>query len=377
MTVTADAFIRPSNIARLAACPGAAQMSAAFVNLYGQPEESGEASIGTRVHAFAAMGVGLWRDSDEHGGVIQWGEAIAMACNAAAKDGMDHWSVWCVQATLEFYRDLIAEHQIDPENVLPEHALDMDAFGFRRKGTSDLVLVVPFELVVIVDLKAGFLDQGDAEDHDQMMVYALAASATFQAKKIITYLWQPRVEKAKRATAAAHDASSLAANADWTRSIIDAARSPTAELRPGYEQCRYCPCLTRCPSAKEWIMNVLESVAALGAPMDPDAWGELAAAAKIAERLGKDAKEQVKEHLLKGGAATGWGLGSGRAIRSCTSPAEALRRLDAAGMGDLAREALGLSVASLPTEAVAVIADLVQEKPSAPSLKAIKSKAAA
>ena len=378
MTVTTDSFIRPSNIARLAACPAAALMSAAYTNAYGKPQESPEASIGTKVHGYVADAVQMWRDlSVSSASPAQWGPIISDACNKATSDGIDRWSSWCIQATLEFYRDLISKHEIAPENALPEHALDMDSFGFQRQGTSDLVLVVPFELAIIVDLKAGFLDQGDAEDHDQMMVYALAAATTFKVKKIVTYLWQPRCEKGRRATAATYDSASLLRNADWTRSVIAAARLPTAELRPGYMQCNYCPALTRCLAAKEFTVNAQEALQFIGKPTDSDAWGELAAASKIADKFADDAKELVKDHLIKGGTATGWGLGSGRNIRSCSDTKEALHRLDAAGMRDLAIEAVKISVASLPSEAVDVIADLVVEKPSAPSLKAVKGRVAA
>jgi len=368
---TAADLIRPSSLAAIAACAGRPAMEAAVVNTFGEPEDSAEASMGHKAHAWAAEGILHWREGQE------WGDAIATACNEAAAAGLDKWTTWCIQVCLEFARDLITQHGIEREQVLVEHSLDMLGQGMERPGTADLVLVIPFKRVVVVDWKFTFLDQGDADEHDQLQAYGNAAAATFKTAEVLVYLFQPRAEKSKRATAARFDAAALAANAAWTRAVVARAKNPAAELTPGYHQCLYCRALTRCAAAKEWIMNVLESVAALGAPMDPDAWGELAAAAKIAEKMGKDAKEQVKEHLMKGGAATGWGLGSGRAIRSCTSPAEALRRLDAAGMGDLARESLGLSVASLPTEAVQIIADLVQEKPSAPSLKAIKSKAAA
>ena len=123
-------------------------------------------------------------------------------------------------------------------------------------------------------------------------------------------------------------------------------------------------------------MNAQEALAMIGSPLDAGAWGELAAVAKIGEKFGSDAKDLVKDHIMKGGKATGWGLGSGRAIRTCTNTKEALRRLDLAGMRDLAVEAVKLSIASLPSEAVEVIVDLVHEHPSAPSLKAVKSKAA-
>lgn len=345
-------------------------MEAAVVNLYGEPESSTEASMGTKAHAWAAEGILHWREGQE------WGDAIAKACNEATAAGLDHWTVWCIQACLEFARDLITKHGIEREDVLVEHPLDMLSQGMDRPGTADLVLVVPFLLVIVVDWKFTFLDQGDADEHDQLQAYGNAAAATFKTEEVLVYLFQPRAEKPKRATGAKFDARALASNAAWTRAVVARAKSPTAETVAGYDQCLYCRALTRCPTAKEFIVQTQEALALIGRPTDSDAWADLAAAAKLAEKFADDGKEQVKAHLMAGGQATGWGLGSGRAIRSCTHPADALRRLDEAGMGNIAREAMSLSVSKLPSEAVQVIADLVQERPSAPSLKAIKSKAA-
>jgi hypothetical protein len=367
---TASDFIRPSSLHAIAACPGRPTMEAAYVNTYGEPESSTEASMGHQAHAWAAEGILNWRQGDE------WGDAIAKACNEATESGLDHWTVWCIQSCIEFARDLIAKHDIERENVLVEHSLEMLSQGMDRPGTADLVLVIPFKLVVVVDWKFTFLDQGDAGDHDQLQGYGNAAAATFKTSEVIVYLFQPRAEKGKRASAAKFDAATIYANSAWTRAVVAIAKAPNPNLAPSYESCLYCRALTRCLAAREFIMDAKEALQFLGNPRDPDSWGELAAAAKIGEKFAEDSKDLVKDHIMKGGAATGWGLGSGRTIRSCTDAKEAMRRLDDAGMRDLALEAVKISVASLPTEAVEVIADLVQEKPSAPSLKAVKSRAA-
>jgi hypothetical protein len=369
MKTTSD-FIRPSSLHAIALCPGRPTMEAAYINAYGEPESSTEASMGHKSHAFAAEGILNWREGQE------WGDAIAKACNEAAAAGLDHWTVWCIQSCLEFARDLIAQHQIEPVNVLVEHALEMGPMGMDRAGTADLVLVDPFKKVIVVDWKYCFLDQGDATDHDQLQCYAAAAAATFKVSDVLVYLYVPRAEKGRRATGAKFDAATLNTNAAWTRSVVSAATAPNPPLAPSYDACLYCRALTRCAAAKEMLMDTLEALAAIGSPTDSNAWGELAAAAKIGEKFGSDAKDLVKDHIMKGGTATGWGLGSGRTIRTCSDAKEALRRLDAAGMRDLAIEAVKISVANLPTEAVEVIADLVTEHPSSPSLKAVKSKAA-
>lgn len=374
---TAADFMRPSSLHAIATCPGRPLMEAEFVNRYGEPESSPEASMGNKAHAYVADAINGWKLAQETGEAgACWDDAITNACAAATAGGMGPWDVWCIRSCLEFARGLIAKHGIEPDHVLVEHPLEMAGVGMKKSGTADLVLVIPFRLVIVTDWKYTYLDQGDASEHDQLQAYATAGAATFQVDDVLVYLYAPRAEKNKRATAAHFNAKSLAANATWTRAVIARSSALNPELCAAYDACLYCRALTRCAAAKEFFMNAQEALHVLGDPLDPDAWGQLAAAAKIAEKFGDDAKDLVKTHIMKGGVATGWCVGSGRTIRSCTNTTAALERLNVAGMATIAGDALTLSIAKLPDEAVQVIADLVHEKASAGSLKAVKGKAA-
>lgn len=367
---TADDYIRPSSLHPLSLCAGRAAMEAAVVNAFGDPEESEEAAMGTQAHAAVARGLLLWRDD-----LMSWESAIATVSSEAAESGMDSWTVWGIQACIDFARQLIDRHEITRDNVLIEHPLEMLSQGMARPGTADLVLVAPFVRVIVTDWKFTFLDQGEASEHDQLQGYATSAAATFRANEVIVNLFAPRAEKSQRATAAIFDVSAIAKNQAWTRAVVARAKSPNPDLTPGYHQCLYCRALTRCAAAKEYFMNAVEAIYLIGLPTDPVAWGELAAASKVAEKFAEEAKDQVKNYIIKGGEAVGWGLGSGRAIRTCANPREAIRRLSAAGMDSACGDALSLSVAKLPSEAVDVIRDLVHEHTSAPSLKAVKTRA--
>lgn len=367
----AESFRRPSNIGRIAECNGQPLMAAAVVAEDGQAPAAPEANLGNVVHAAVCDGVQLWK------GGMEWGDAIARVCTDAAASGMDSWSVHCIQATLEFYRDLIVKYGIEVDNVLPEHRLDMESTGFKRKGTTDLALVIPYELLVIVDLKAGFVDQGDAEDHDQMAVYSAAGAETFKVKKVIVWLWQPRAERDRRATAAEFDAATLRDTTTWSLAVLYRSRQPTAELRAGFNQCSTCPALRRCPAAKEFIVNAQEALAVLGAPTDPDSWGDAIGAAKLAEKWAETWKDAGKAHLQTGGAATGFKLGTGRAIRTVADVPGAIAKLREAGMEAEALEAASLSVGKLPPQAAKIIAGHITEKVSDPPLVADKRARAA
>lgn len=364
---TLEDYIRPSALTMISLCAAAPAMSAEVVNRFGEPEEApAEANTGHVVHLHVAIAIELWK----HG--AKWGDAIAEACNRAQQAGLDSWSVRCVQLCAEFGRDLIAKHEVEVENVLVEHRLDMVGAGFRRGGTADLVLVLPFKRIVVVDWKAGFLDQGDADVHDQLAAYGAAAAVSFAAEQVIVYLYQPRAERDRRASAGDFDAKKLRATAAWSVAVTERARATDPELSPSYDACKHCRALHRCPAAKEWTMRVLEAFNVIGSAADPDGWGEAIGAAKIAEKAGGAALDTAKAHLQKGGEATGWCLQPGR-LMTKIEPKQAIEL--ARKNGNL--DAL-LEFASFKAEAAKVVPGIEEAAraiPTSPSIKPAKGAA--
>jgi hypothetical protein len=339
--IDCELFIRPSEVKRLAICNGAAQMQAAHVNRYGAPETAPVAAVGTSINEWVDHGVALWKAGQE------WGDAIADACNNAAASGLNRWDTNCVQTCLEFYRDLITKEEIDPENVLTQHALDMVGFGFTRKGTADLILVVPFREIFIVDLKAGFLDQGDADEHDQIAAYGVAGAETFSVKKVTVMLFQPRNEKSRRITAGLFEADALRETAEWVREVTEFARFPHAEVVASYTGCNYCKALTTCPVARKYAMKVSEILASPIGPQTSADYGDLANRSKIAEKLGKEGVDVVKKRIAGGGEADGWQLAPSGSTTTLIDGEGALKVLaDEHKMKD-AVPAIGLSMPKL------------------------------
>lgn len=379
----AEKYIRPSALGAIAECEGRPLMEARVVELDGEPPVSEVADLGTDGHRRIYEAIESWKlcqETGEHG--AEWGDTIAAACNAATEDGVDGWTVICIQRCLEFARDIITKHGIEPDNVLGEHQLDMASVGFKQlanSGRADLVLVVPGKLVIVVDWKLGFIDQGDATEHDQTQAYAAAAAETFQATEVQVFLVQPRAPKLHRITGAKYDAQDLRDNRAWTASVLTLARAANPRLTAGYQQCLHCRALTRCPEARRFIMDASEALAALGHPLDADGFGELANAAKTADKFAEVGKDIVKERLLAGGDATGWHLGTPRAIQSVTGVPEAMRKLRDAGLeSEVLANATSLSVSKLPAAALPVIQEHLVEKLSSPPLTVSKrSKATA
>jgi hypothetical protein len=365
---TREDFIRPSALTAIADCPAAPAMQAEYVNRFGEPPAADEAETGTQVHSFVAVAIEAWKAGEE------WGQAIAGACNAAAANaGLDRWSVLCIQRCAEFARFLITKHEVQPENVLVEHTLDMVATGFRRGGTADLVIVVPFFRVIVIDWKAGYLDQGEAADHDQIAAYADAAAATFSAPVVTVYLYQPRADKPLRVSGATFDTAVLAKGRAWRLAVTARARVDDPELGPSFAACKHCRALPRCAAAKEWFMRLIEALQVLGDPQDADAWGDLISASKVSEKAAELGIEAGKRHLSAGGSATGWHLQSG-GLQT---------RIDAAKAIEIAREGGFLEdllqFASFKVEAAKAldIAGAISAVPKSPSLKPARTNAAA
>jgi len=371
----AERFRRPSALAQIAECEGAPLMQAQAVLADGEPPASPLAQMGNDGHGFVASAITLWRDSADST-PIQWGEAIAMACSDATAAGLDAWTVRCIQMCADFARDLVQKYDIEPDNVLVEHPLDMAALGFAAKGTADLVLVIPGTLAVVVDWKLGYVDQGEADDHDQTQAYAAAAAETFNAKEVLVWLVQPRAEKAHRRTAATYDAETLRANRAWTVAVLNRSRSDAPQLHAGYGQCCYCKAQHRCPEAKRFIMDTREALHVLGSPLDGEGYADLISAGKLAEKFADTAKDMGKAYIMAGNAVPGWKLGTPRATRSVVDVPAALADLEAAGISavELARnDALSIRVGGLPDAAEASIAGRIVEKLSSPPLTADKS----
>lgn len=374
---TVEDFIRPSALFALADCPAYAAMSAAVVNAFGEPPKAAEASMGDLAHEWGESGVRmLIADIDgEPFEELADLDTVLRELDAAMREDerVDRGVRFCVAYYVRFIHDLAKKHGIAPMNILVEHHLGLNGLGMSRGGKADCILIVPFHLVIVVDLKAGYDEQDDAEDHDQIATYCTGAACDFQTPKVIGFICAPRSPREKRRTGAEFDGDALRDTAAWVQAVANRARAANPELCPGFNQCRYCRALTRCAAAKEFFMHLKEALEFIGEPTDADAWGLLASAVKLATKFGKDGNEQVKAHLKAGGKATGWKLSDTGAQRFVTNPEEACRLLTEHGHGAIARECLSMSLGDLPDEALDLIAHLIDEKDKAPSLKQDKA----
>jgi hypothetical protein len=231
-------FIRPSFLPILAACPAAAQLSFYVVEQFGEPAPAAVMDLGSDIHACVMLAL-LPLVADP--------EAAPDIDAALAKfPALSGWDQACVRRCVEFAVALVAKtrHDYPGERVevLLEHHLDGSILGIARGGTADLIIVIPFKHLRVVDWKAGFLDQGEAADHDSLAAYGVMGAATFKTKTVEVYLFQPRAIR-PRASGARFSGVELKTTETWTRSVVEAPprttpRPSPASTAPSAGRCR-------------------------------------------------------------------------------------------------------------------------------------------
>ncbi len=177
---------------------------------------------------------------------------------------------------------------------------------------------------------------------------------------------------------ATFDAEALRKNRAWTAAVINLARGENPKLQASYSACLYCKALPRCPEAQRMIMNAMEALEDLGAPLDAYNMADLIGAAKLAEEFAYVGKALGKAFIVAGNAVPGWKLGNPRAIRSVSEPAIALAKLAEAGISPIALAlvgALSFKVGKIPPEVMEHIGSHITEELSQPPLTADKSTA--
>ena len=314
---------RPSSLAADALCPARPRMQSAVLAAFGEGEDAAVATLGSRCDAVTCAAVVLASVGNLTGAV----ETIEAAQDLSS---FDRWL--CRMAMDETLR-LINQHGITPDNVLPQHYLDMTDLDMPNGGTADMILVDPGRLVIVIDYKAGWLDQGTAETHAQLAAYGYAAHQTFRTQEVQVYLCQPRQDRDRRMTGARFRRDAVENVAAWTKAVVRRTRVENPEVVPGYNQCLRCKALTRCKAARTWFMNLKECLDAVGSPDDIDGWDNLMDAAKIATEFGDRGKEEGRAHLQAGGIMKRWKLGNGRKIQHYTGDWRASTISTARGSG--------------------------------------------
>jgi hypothetical protein len=329
--MSSHAELSPSSAARWMRCPGSVKACD------GLPDEPSKfADEGTAAHFLASECLTRDEEPFSHLGRTilvtragaEWLPKGWAAGNAASSFLVDQDMCLAVLDYVDYVRGVAKS---TGGQTLVEQRLPIDSITGEAgaHGTSDAVILAERELIVI-DLKYGRGVAVDAEDNEQLQIYALAAFREFSLAqdfdRVRMVIHQPRLGAVSEATLSIDDL------ADFGERVLEAAgftQYPDALLNPSEEACRWCRAKATCPALRAEVVELFGAVPAPQAE-SADVLADCMAKVDLIEGWCKAVRAEVETRLLTGKPVRGWKVVQGkRGNRKWTSEAEAEEALKA------------------------------------------------
>jgi antitoxin component of MazEF toxin-antitoxin module len=281
----------------------------------GLPDTSGADAVeGTNAHYVAAISLETGRDPVNHVGQ----EMVDDAGNpfTLTRDMAEY-----VQAYVDHVRAIPGELMVEQRLSISHITGEPDAFA-----TSDAVIIDP-PLLTIIDLKYGVGVKVDAEENEQLLIYAEAARHQFAVlgdiETIRMVIHQPRLDHVSVWELPIDEFNarieSLKASAAMALECLEYDREfVESQLVAGDKQCRFCKAKATCP---ELIRVVNETTAGdfdnLDGKVairshDPEVLSNAMQRVDLIEQWCKAVRAAVESELLAGRAVPGFKLVQGK-----------------------------------------------------------------
>lgn len=220
----------------------------------------------------------------------------------------------------------------DPEAVLlVESKLKLSEFIPEGFGSSDAVLIYGNTLEVF-DLKFGKGVKVEAEENAQMMCYALGAycgqGEFYDIHDVRMTIIQPRLRHKSSWSVTAYDLLT------WARDTLAPAAlkawNGEGEQTPG-EHCRFCKVAAQCKALADYTLRITGDKTEPGLMSLEDIAKLLPHFATIKSWI-NSVEEFALETALEGDTIPGFKVVEGRSVRKLSNAAEAIQRLEGAGI---------------------------------------------
>lgn len=332
----AHALLAPSSAKRWMTCTPSARLEAAM------PEkDTAYTREGTIAHAMAEA---ILRDmlAQKLDSVPDYAEYLT-SCSSVVEDGIvacqDEGLDWkeMAETVYDNYVRLVYEAYLgakleDPDaELLIEARLKLSEFIPEGFGSSDAVLIYGKTLEVF-DLKYGKGVKVDAEKNAQMMCYALGAycgpGELYDIADVRMIIIQPRLR---------HESSCSIHAVDlmfWGEKVLKPAAALAfrgeGEQVPG-EHCRFCKVAAQCRRLADYTLGVTKQQTEPGLMSLEDIAQLLPHFSTIKSWI-SSVEEFALEAALEGDTIPGYKVVEGRSVRKISNTAEAIARLDGAGI---------------------------------------------
>ena len=332
----AHALLAPSSAKRWMTCTPSARLEATRPN-----KDTAYTREGTIAHAMAESILRNLLKSEpkvfpEAGLYFEtYGTEIAEFCRTCELEGLD-WREMA-ETVYENYCRLVYEAYLgakleDPEAVLLiEAKLRLAEFIPEGFGSSDAVLIYKDTLEVF-DLKYGKGVKVEAEHNAQMMCYALGAycgqGEFYDIANVRMTIIQPRLRHESSWSMTAPDLLHWAHN-ELKPAALKAWKGE-GEQTPG-EHCKFCKVAAQCKALADYTLKVSEDKTEPGLMSLDDIARILPHFATIKSWI-NSVEEFALEAALEGDTIPGYKVVEGRSVRKISNAAEAMQRLDGAGI---------------------------------------------
>ena len=332
----AHALLAPSSAKRWMTCAPSARLEATMPD-----KDTAYTREGTIAHAMAESILRNLLKSEpktfpEAGLYFEtYGTEIAEFCRTCEREGLD-WREMA-ETVYENYCRLVYEAYLgakleDPEAVLLiEAKLKLGEFIPEGFGSSDAVLIYKDTLEVF-DLKYGKGVKVEAEENAQMMCYALGAycgqGEFYDIANVRMTIIQPRLKHESSWGMTAPDLLNWAHN-ELKPAALKAWKGE-GEQTPG-DHCKFCKVAAQCKALADYTLKVSEDKTEPGLMSLDDIARILPHFATIKSWI-SSVEEFALEAALKGDTIPGYKVVEGRSIRKISNAAEAIQRLEGAGI---------------------------------------------